>query len=60
VGGAARERAARERARMGLINNIIVSAVSQSVESEDDTVGRRWDVALLYTPFRRLLPKNKL
>jgi len=33
--------AARERARMGLIN-IIVFAARQSAESVDDTVGRRW------------------
>jgi hypothetical protein len=57
--GAAIARAARERARMGLIN-IIVFEVSQSVEEMSTLLGGGGEVALLYTPFRRLLSKNKL
>jgi hypothetical protein len=54
--GAARARAARERARKDLIN-IIVSTVSRSVEETTTLPGGGGKVALLYTPFRRLLIK---
>ena len=48
MGGAARTRAARERARICLIY-IIVFAVSQSVEERTTLLGRGGEVALLYT-----------
>jgi len=46
--GAARVRAARERARMGLIS-VIVFAVSQSVEERTTLLGGGGEVTLLYT-----------
>ena len=57
--GAARARAARERARMGLIN-IIVFEVSPSVEEMSTLLGGGGEMALLYTPSRCLSSKNKL
>ena len=57
--GAARAKAARERARMGLIN-FIVFEVSQSVEEISTLLGGGGEMALLYTPFRRLSSKNEL